>query len=469
MRLWQKVFLITFLSVMVATHIVAFAQLNRNEVNSLVLTKEQAQMTSQFVIAEIDRNVQKYKTEKDYFLLTDQEMQDLIADSVFDFAKETDDINIIPLKVTNISTEVESQEYGVSQVKLEGDNGGKQFIKVTTTAFWEGRYYRVVVLSDVTDLFTQFGEDLSFIQWVGGTTAFFVAIISLIVILLLTHQLKILSIATKRIANGEYQERVLLTGHDEIAELSSHMNTMAARIEENISYIEQVAESRKTFIANMTHELKTPLTSILGFADILTIKGSITDEERREYASIIAMEAKRLRLLSSKLMELISLGETELVLHPIDIETLIMKVIKIFSPICEERQLLVCNKTIPSMVNADEELFTSLLINLLDNACKASSAGQHIDIMLTKQQGQVKMQVRDYGFGISSDQLVHVTEAFYMGDKARSRKAGGSGIGLSLCKAITEAHHGRFEIDSQVNCGTCVTLIFPASKGDDSL
>ena len=102
-----------------------------------------------------------------------------------------------------------------------------------------------------------------------------------------------------------------------MAELSRHMNEMAAEIEASIRRVEELARGREIFIANMAHELKTPLTSILGFADIMTIKSDMEEAERREYAAVIAAEAKRLKLLSSRLMELITIRETELALHPV--------------------------------------------------------------------------------------------------------------------------------------------------------
>ena len=111
---------------------------------------------------------------------------------------------------------------------------------------------------------------------------------------------------------------------------------------------------------------------------------------------------------------------------------------------------------------ADEALLMSLLLNLLDNALKASEPGQQIEIIIKKAQTEAVIQVQDQGIGIPRDQLEHVTEAFYMVDKARSRKSGGSGIGLSLCKAIAQAHHGTLEIESRQSGGTRVTLRLPA-------
>ena len=118
-------------------------------------------------------------------------------------------------------------------------------------------------------------------------------------------------------------------------------------------------------------------------------------------------------------------------------------------------------------VQADGELLMSLLLNLLDNALKASALkgeDQRIDVSLEKEDGRAVIRVRDYGIGIPPEQLGHVTEAFYMVDKARSRQSGGSGIGLSLCRAIAEAHDGSLRIESREGIGTTVSLFLPASN-----
>lgn len=314
-------------------------------------------------------------------------------------------------------------------------------------------------------MFAQFHDDLLFCQHYSGVVSFAVAVILLIAIMAITRPLNRLEIAAKNIAGGNYQNRIEVKGSDEIAELSKQMNMMSAAIKEKITQIEQISENREIFIANMAHELKTPLTSILGFADLLKIKSNVSEDERREFASIIAAEAKRLRLLSTKLMELVSLGEDALQLTPTPLKELLEKIIEEFAPISEEKHCMVEYELENVTINVDPALFTSLILNLMDNARKASETGQAIGIRLMRKEGNAVILIRDYGRGIPAEHLQHVTEAFYMVDKARSRGAGGAGVGLSLCKAITEAHHGTFKIDSQEHVGTTVTLTFPIIEG----
>lgn len=196
----------------------------------------------------------------------------------------------------------------------------------------------------------------------------------------------------------------------------------------------------------------------------MTIKSHMEESERREYAAIIAAEAGRLKALSSKLMELVSLQGTELMLQPVKLEELVEKAVLALEPVCLAQQCTVRRNLEPIVAQADAALLTSLVLNLLDNALKASALkghGQRIDVSLKRENDKAIIKVRDYGTGIPEEQLEHVTEAFYMVDKARSRQNGGSGIGLSLCKAIAQAHQGSLRIESREGQGTAASLILP--------
>ena len=467
MRLWQKIFLLSLLLSTLAINSVSFLFLIRSQRNTLLLEKEKALTACDALVTELEHSIREEKENKGYILLTADELDALLSERIFSLTGDRTQVAITPVSVKYGSVSQLPADRKNSLVTLLNVNSREYNIRVDTTAFWEGHFYRVSASYDVSAVFAGFHEDIVFSQWIGGTVSLLIAAVLLAAIRMLTQPLKRLETATRRIAAGSYQERLTVKGHDEIAELSQHMNNMSSEIEANIRKVEQVAENRKTFIANMAHELKTPLTSILGFADILTIKSSVTEAERREYASIIAAEAKRLRLLSSRLMELVSLEETELELKPASLKELVEQAVEIFSPIGEEYQCPVRLSLEPLSASVDRALFTSLILNLLDNARKASPPGCSIDITLSECSKKAVLQIRDHGAGIPQEQLSHVTEPFYMVDKTRSRKAGGSGIGLSLCKKIVEAHHGILQIKSQENYGTRVTIIFPLFKYGD--
>ena len=138
-----------------------------------------------------------------------------------------------------------------------------------------------------------------------------------------------------------------------------------------------------------------------------------------------------------------------------------------YQPICEGVPLSLSLDLEPAIVQADESLFTTLIVNLLDNARKASEPGKEIAIRCKKRDGYAYIQITDQGMGIPEDQLSHVTEAFYMVDKSRTRKAGGAGLGLALCKAIVTAHHGELTIESKLHEGTMVTISLPLYGGTE--
>lgn len=463
MRLWQKIFLVTLFLVTMSVNGVSLVLMVRSHKNSLILAKEKAQAVCEAAISELENGIQKEKERTGSFLLTEQELMELVSEE-----KSTSVLDC-EVAVTPVLTGYDSETYlpeeacSLQTVFTERQKGEYQ-IRTAVTVFWEGRFYRVTSYSDVSGLMEQFHQDLGFIRWFGGAVSLGTAAILLAVSLGLTYPLKNLEAATTKIAKGEYSSRIAVKGQDEISELAKHMNAMAEEVEENISRMEQITQGRETFIADMAHELKTPLTSILGFADIMMIKSKVTEEERREYASIIAAEAGRLKLLSSRLMELVSLRETRLQLQPVSLDKVVGDAIRIFTPIVKEHHCFLQRAISPVEVEADGTLLISLILNLLDNALKASSPKQTIEISLVAEGEKAVLAVQDHGIGIPQEQLEHVTEAFYMVDKARSRSAGGSGIGLSLCKAITEAHYGTFEIYSRENCGTRVTLTFPISQ-----
>ena len=224
--------------------------------------------------------------------------------------------------------------------------------------------------------------------------------------------------------------------------------------------LERVAEDRKTFIGNLAHEMKTPLTSILGFADILRIKRVVTDKERRDYASVIVEEAKRLRALSGKLMELITVGGAELDLQQVPLREMLQEAAVSLHPLLTEREIHLSCAAPDVRIHADRELFKSLIYNLVDNAAKASAPGQTVEIVSGYRSGLLYIDVRDRGIGIPEKELKRVMQPFYMVDKVRTRKSGGAGLGLALCVNIARLHHAALSIQSKVGKGTCVTILF---------
>jgi signal transduction histidine kinase len=204
--------------------------------------------------------------------------------------------------------------------------------------------------------------------------------------------------------------------------------------------------------------MKTPLTSILGFADIIRIKRNISSDELSEYIDIIFEEATRLKSLSGKLMEIITVGETNLEFTDVLLSSLLSQTALVFSPVFEKNEINLVTNIQDCNVNVDKELFKSMLFNIVDNAVKASHKNSNIYINSVFSDDTVKISITDEGIGIDQKELNKILEPFYMVDKARSRKAGGAGLGLALCNNIAKIHNAVLTFESELEKGTTVTI-----------
>lgn len=463
MKLWQKVFFLTLPLMIFAVNIIPGILLAGNHTATLAAKRDSVKRTSELAENMARRSLENLLTETGQYLLTESQVRDRLADISVSLSDDTYEVSI---SADMLATLEDSRLYSTIRL-IEGPD--RKFIYVEKPLLLGGFMYRLMVMDDVSEDFARFDRDIQSVQWLGCGASIAIALILLVALWRMLRPVSVLNAATGRIAGGDYHERVPVKGNNELAQLSDSFNKMAACVEENINQTQQVASQRKLFISNMTHELKTPLTSILGFADILKIKSQVTDDERREYASIISDEANRLRLLSSRLMELVALGEVELALKTEYVCAVVREAVRHLQPLLDKYEVSVVCDLHDCMAPIDRELFLSLVNNLMDNACKVS-IGKQVDLRLWAEEGKVYFSVRDYGPGIAPEQLPFVTDAFYMTDKARTRKNGGAGIGLSLCKAIAEAHHGTLSISSTVGEGTVALVVFSAAKdGEKSL
>lgn len=228
-------------------------------------------------------------------------------------------------------------------------------------------------------------------------------------------------------------------------------------MESNINSLKKEIEKRETFVADFTHELKTPMTSIIGYADMLR-SYDLAEQERREAADAVYREGKRLERLAMRLLDLIVLKNEAAVLSPIHTEMLFESLRASLRFLPQKYGVSVNLQTEPAVICAELTLLLSLLYNLADNACKASPKGETVRICGTADGAWYRISVADRGCGIPEQSLERITEPFYMEDKSRSRGQGGAGLGLALSKRIAELHQTRLVFDSAVGCGTTVSI-----------
>lgn len=261
----------------------------------------------------------------------------------------------------------------------------------------------------------------------------------------LTKPLKYMSVAAKSIANGDFSKRVPVLSDDEIGELSILFNKMT----------DSLAKSEMTgrnFVANVSHELKTPMTVISGFIDGI-IDNTIKEEDRAHYLAIISDEIKRLNRLVQSMLTLSKFESKEMPISPsgFDIADMILNI-----AISMEKNITDKNINIEGLdtlshtgINADKDLIHQLLYNLTDNAVKYTDYGGQIKFSLYRMGENVIFKISNTGKEISKDDLSHIFEKFYKTDKSRSANKDSLGLGLYICKTIVDMHKGEISATSE--------------------
>lgn len=270
----------------------------------------------------------------------------------------------------------------------------------------------------------------------------------------LTLPLNSLSRASRKLANGNFSYRPKIAASGEIGEVAADFSRMADKLEDSFRELEDTLDRQDRFMGSFAHELKTPMTSIIGYADLLRAQ-TLDQNEQMEAANYIVSEGKRLEALSHKLLDLLVLREG-VVLSPVSPGKLLEETIARLRPIYAAQNVTLRCRTAPGMCMLEPDLFRSLALNLLDNARKALDGGGEIRVALNMTETGCRLSVTDNGRGIPPDALAHLTEAFYRVDKSRSRKQGGAGLGLSLCHEIAVLHNGSLTFESEPGRGSCV-------------
>ena len=233
-------------------------------------------------------------------------------------------------------------------------------------------------------------------------------------------------------------------------------------LESSISNLEDVANRREEFIASFAHELKTPLTAIIGYADMLRSK-EMSPKSRFTAAGYIFSEGKRLEALSLKLMDIIVAGKQGFELRAYEVGYFIRSIAAVTVPSLSNDGITLDMHWEPGEIKVEPDLFKTLMINLVDNARKASHKNDTIELYGKAMDGGYALYVRDHGRGMKKEELSKITEPFYMIDKSRSRAQNGAGLGLALCQRIAELHGTALEYESEPGKGTTVRIFL---KGD---
>ena len=294
-------------------------------------------------------------------------------------------------------------------------------------------------------------------------------LISLFLARSLTKPLKSLTTAVEHMQDGDYTQRVdAPNSQDEIGHLSHAFNAMASTIETDVTELKRQDELRRDLIANIAHDLATPLTSVQGFSEALADDVITNAQVRQETAQLIGREIQRLRRLVGDMQNMTSLesGRLQLDLAPLDLYALVNETLEVVGFECEQVGITIHNKMSPTLplVLADGDRVTQVLLNLLDNARRHTPDGGMITIDTKPENQYLTVSISDTGIGIDPADLPHIFERFYRADRARTTTTGGSGLGLAIVKAIITAHNGTIRAESQPGKGTRIVFTLPISR-----
>ena len=347
-------------------------------------------------------------------------------------------------------------ESGYCSVSMFFTSSGK-YILVSGLIRVNEENLRLDITSDVTAAYSMRRTQLGIYHWLLIAVLILGAVGSWIIATLLTRPLTRLSRASRAIARGDLTARAQVSSGDELEELAEDFNSMAGRLQENIGELQDSMRRQEEFMGSFAHELKTPMTSIIGYADLLRSR-SLNEEERQEAANYIFSESRRLESLSIKLLDLLVLKKHDMELGEASPSAIISGIVKTMKPVLARQDIVIKYKCESGTCLMETDLVKSLLINLIDNSRKGMDGPGIIYILSDMTDEGCDIQVIDNGRGIPEEQLGKITEAFYRVDKSRSRAQGGAGLGLALCREIALLHNGDLRIKSILGRGTNVLV-----------
>ena len=461
MKLWKKISLLTAVVLFIAMGIFGGGMLYETwkyNLNQTVSSYQQQMKVNSYVIAqEINNNplsrfsevtrksflnytVQKYGG-TDYILLKNG--QEVVNLTGYTLVSGEDDARFNDQDPAYVLQKTDNRHLLVMGQTLKTEKKGN--LK-----------FQLILVKDISGIYEEMTKQMWLFIMIYLVVIFFAVDIVFWLVRMVLKPLTELENTAGAISRGDWERRCRVRRNDEIGKVSVAFNRMADKMEEQMEELETVSERRRQLLGSLTHELKTPMTSIIGYSDTL-LHVKISEEQQKKALEHINSECRRLERLSGKMMTLIGLyDEDRIHKEPYPVDRLVREVADLECYHMQDSQMELLAFSESWECEMDVDLMESLLVNLLDNAIKASKPGSVIE--LHGEKGCI--WVRDFGKGIPKEEIPRITEAFYMVDKSRSRKAGGIGMGLALCQKIAEIHRANLVIESVVGQGTKISVVF---------
>ena len=276
-----------------------------------------------------------------------------------------------------------------------------------------------------------------------------------------TRRLRKIMVSMRIIREGDYSHKVKMGGNDELTVLGNEFNDLVERL--------QISEQkRRNFVSDASHELKPPLASIKLLSDSI-LQNDMDSETVKEFVGDIGNEADRLNRMTQKLLSLTRIeSQEDSDCEIVNIAPTVDRVVRMLTGIAAENEIVIHTQVIQDcpILIIEDDLY-QIVFNLVENGIKYNVPGGELFVTLDRVEDNAVIKVRDTGVGIPQDSVGHVFERFYRVDKARSRKSGGSGLGLSIVRNMVERNGGKITVESKVGEGSIFTLVFPVFDTED--
>lgn len=337
--------------------------------------------------------------------------------------------------------------------------GKRHYIYVTSCSKVNGRQLHIISRNDAGAVYTLMKQQTAYYRLLSIGMLAATAVFLYILCRYLTRPLEELNRVSEQIADGDYATKAAVNTSDEIGELAEKFNRMSDAVAGHMEALENMVHQREQFVADFTHEMKTPMTAIIGYADTMR---SMELPRQNEIMALnyIFSEGQRLETMSKKLFQLIYLNQHEIEKKSIHITNLVCETGQLLAPFLMEKKIELETDMKDAVIEADKELLVTALYNILDNAKKASGENAKIKITGRTDGEEYRLTVTDYGTGMDKEDIAHICDEFYMADKSRSRGEGGAGLGMSLVSLIIKRHGAKLLVESEKGQGTSVHLLF---------
>ena len=460
MKLYQRITLLVSIVLTVVILAVSLSLLLFAKNTILSLSNEQVQRKQKTLRTSFSEMANYYAASSD---------SDAVHDSLvrYCFTRFADQTSVLmkdgETVVSSVVIDPSAYVQAMSEIYGEGTPvsvtvQGRRLLIAGSNTSVGGRSYDVYVVEDVSDVYNR----ISRMTWIfAGVSIAAIALGAVVVMLLVrrsTKPITALSETAREIADGAYEKRVKVRTKDEIGTLGEDFNRMADAVETKISELSERNERQRLFIGGVTHEFKTPMTGLILHAGLLR-RANLSEDERDASLSHIEAQTQWLERLTQNLLKLTTSDE-EIELQSVSIPELLEDIKEGVEAKLNERGAALSMQCETDTLVLNPDLMHSLLNNLIVNAANAYDADAPEKPILLTVTGKT-FSVSDRGRGIPKEAIDRIFEPFFRVDKSRSKKQGGSGLGLALVKTIADAHGATITVDSEPGKGTTVSVMLP--------